>query len=190
MKLANKRILLAGLMATMGFAAIAQNTAPATSGTPPADKSMMHSMRDKMHGDHDKHQSRWQEHAAKRQADLKAKLKITASQEGAWTNFTAAMQPPALAMDWKKHQEDRAAMEKLTTPERIDKMRALRTERMATMNANMDKRAEATKAFYATLTSEQKAVFDAVTMRGDRKGGRGHEGMGGRHHGGGMGMQG
>ena len=66
-------------------------------------------------------------------------------------------------------------MDKLTTPERIDKMRALRAERMTTMNAEMDKRGAATKAFYAVLSSEQKAVFDAVSMRGGR------HGMGGEH---------
>ena len=184
MKLSNKRILLAGLLATVGFAAVAQTAAPAG----PADgKGPGHDMQRMggMHGgDPAKMQARMQEHAAKRQAALKAKLKITAAQEGAWTTFTAAMKPPAMMMDMKKHQEERAAMEKLTTPERIDKMRAMRTERMTTMNANMDKRADATKAFYAVLTSEQKAVFDAVTMHGGREGGRGHDGMGGMGMGG------
>jgi Spy/CpxP family protein refolding chaperone len=115
---------------------------------------------------------------AKRHADLKAKLKITGEQEGAWTTFTTAMKPPA-AMDQKR--PDRAEMDKLTTPERIDKMHALRTEHMATMNAAMDKREEATKAFYAALNADQKKVFDAEHARmGDRQGGHrgGHGGQG------------
>ena len=41
----------------------------------------------------------------------------------------------------------------------------------------MDKRGDATKTFYATLTAEQKKVFDAESWRG-RRGGhhRGHHG--------------
>lgn len=104
---------------------------------------------------------------AKRHADLKAKLKLTAEQEGAWTTFTGAMKPPA-QMDPKRL--DRAEMDKLSTPERIDKMRALRTEHMTAMNAAMDKREDATKAFYAALNADQKKVFDAEHAR-----------MGGRH---------
>jgi hypothetical protein len=70
----------------------------------------------------------------------------------------------------------KAEMDKLTTPERIDKMRALRQERMTTMSAEMDKRGAATKAFYAVLSSEQKAVFDAIAMEGRHRGGHGMRG--------------
>lgn len=65
---------------------------------------------------------------------------------------------------------DYAELAKLPTPERIDKMKALRTEHMNAMNAAMDKHADATKAFYATLTPEQQKVFDANTMRPQRSG--------------------
>jgi hypothetical protein len=61
----------------------------------------------------------------------------------------------------------------MTTPDRIDHMRALRTQR----DAEMDRRADATKAFYAQLTAEQKKTFDAETARMFRP----HGGM--RHHG-------
>lgn len=183
MKLSNKRLLLAGLMATIGFAASAQNATPSA---PPADKGGMMGMQ---HGDgskmHEQMQARRQAHmqerAAKRLATLKTKLKITAAQEGAWTTFSTAMKPPANGMMGMQHDPKlKAEMDKLTTPERIDKMRALRQQRMTTMNAEMDKRADATKAFYGTLTSEQKAVFDAVAMQG------GHRGHGGRGEHGGM----
>jgi len=69
-----------------------------------------------------------------------------------------------------KHQADHADMEKLSTPERIDKMRTLRAQRMTEMTTAMDKRDEAVKTFYATLTADQKKVFDAE-----------HNRMGGRH---------
>jgi periplasmic protein CpxP/Spy len=148
---------------------------PAPGGTPPAHARM---------GGHDtaKMKERMADRHAKRQAELKAKLQITASQESAWTAFTASMVPPA-----GMQRPDRAEFEKLTTPQRIDKMRDLRAQH----NAAMDKRADATKTFYAALTPEQQKVFDSNTMRG--RGGRGHGEQGhGRHHGGmhgGMGNQ-
>jgi periplasmic protein CpxP/Spy len=185
MKLSSKHLLLTTLMATCGFAAIAQNTtptAPAAGGQPQMQDKMHRgdhsSMRERMFGNH-------QERMAKRQAELKAKLKITPAQEGAWTTFTAAMQPPANMaggmMGTRHDPKVKAEMDKLTTPERIDKMQAMRAERMKTMGAEMDKRGAATKAFYAVLSSEQKAVFDAVSMRGGRHGGGHGMGMGGEH---------
>lgn len=47
-------------------------------------------------------------------------------------------------------------MAKLPTPERIDKMKALRSQHMSDMTTAMDKRGEATKALYAALTPEQQ----------------------------------
>jgi Spy/CpxP family protein refolding chaperone len=123
-----------------------------------------------MHGD----PAKMEQMHAKHHANLKAKLKITASQEAAWSSFTASMKPPA---DMGK-RPDRAEMEKLTTPERLDKMRAMHKERMAAMDAAMDKRTEATKAFYAVLTPEQQKIFDAEHSKMDRHGKDGHRGKG------------
>ena len=196
MKLSSKHLILTTLMATCGFAAIAQNTtptAPAAGGQPQMHDRMHrgdHSgMRERMFGNH-------QERMAKRQAELKTKLKITPAQEGAWTTFTAAMKPPAGGMMGMRHDPKvKADMDKLTTPERIDKMQAMRAERMKTMSAEMDKRGAATKAFYAVLSSEQKAVFDAITPHGGRHGGMGGDHGGRGEHGGkgghgGMGQRG
>ena len=176
MKLSSKHLLLTTLMATCGFAAFAQTATPAPAGAQTQMQDKMHrgdhsSMRERMFGNH-------QERVAKRQAELKAKLKITPAQESAWTTFTAARQPPAGGMMGMRHDPKvKAEMEKLTTPERIDKMQAMRAERMKTMGAEMEKRGAATKAFYAVLSTEQKAVFDAVSMHGGR------HGMGGEHGG-------
>ncbi len=90
-------------------------------------------------------------------ADFKAKLKLAPSQEAAWTTFANAMKPSG---EMKAKRPDHADMEKLALPERIDKMRAFRKERMAAMDAAMDKRDEAIKTFYATLTPEQKKIAD------------------------------
>lgn len=111
---------------------------------------------------------------AKRAEQLKGKLKITASQEGAWTSFIDAMQPPARKIE---NRPDPAELAKLTTPERIDKMHALRVQHQAERTTAMGQREAAVKSFYAALTLEQQKVFDAEHARmGER---RGHGGRGG-----------
>jgi len=111
---------------------------------------------------------------AKRAEQLKAKLKITASQEGAWTSFITAMKPPVRKAE---NRPDPAELAKLTTPERIDKMHALRVQHQAERSGAMEQREAAVKTFYAALTPEQKTVFDTEHARmGER---RGHGGRGG-----------
>ena len=68
-----------------------------------------------------------------------------------------------------------ADMEKLSTPERIDKMRSERAQHMADMTTAMDKRDEATKTFYATLDADQKKVFDAEHSRMGARHGSKHD---------------
>lgn len=108
---------------------------------------------------------------AKREADLKAALKLTTAQEAAWGTFTSAMKPPA--MDGK-NSPNREDMAQLTTPQRLEKMQAMKAER----DAHMAKRMEATKVFYAALTPEQQKVFDA---QAHGKGGHGHGGRSMNH---------
>ena len=156
-------LALAGLMVA-GASAMAQVTPPAAQGSGPRSEHM---------GNHDT--AKMQGLMARHQADLKVKLKLTSAQEGAWTAYTTAMQPPA-GLQQRHSDAQRAEMDKLTTPERIDKMRALRAERMTQMNAVMDKRGDATKAFYAALTPEQQKVFDAEQKKRDARGEHGHHG--------------
>lgn len=108
--------------------------------------------------------ARMQARMEKHQAVLKAQLKLTPAQEGAWTAFADSMKPAAAMMSMQR--PDPVEMAKLTTPERLDKMKALRDERMKTMTAAMDKHVEATKTFYAALTPDQQKVFDATSMQG------------------------
>ncbi len=158
-------LVLAGLLATVGTSAMAEGptTAPAAAVGNYSGHHMM--------GQRDP--AKMQARMAKHQAELKAKLKITASQEGAWTSFTAAMQPPAHMMGERPTAEQRAEFDKLTTPERIDKMHALRTQRMADITAEMDKRGAATKALYAALSPEQQKTFDAEHQKMGLREGRG-----------------
>lgn len=155
-----KSLLVTGLIATAGMSSYAQ-TADKTAPRAPAEQSA---------GEYGYHMGmmgrmdpeKMEAMMAKRSAALKAKLKITAAQESAWTAYTAAMKPSA---KMKQERPDRAELDKLTTPERIDKMHALRKQHMDDMQAAMDKRDEATKTFYAALTPEQKKVFDAEHTR-------------------------
>jgi Spy/CpxP family protein refolding chaperone len=141
MKKLMKTLLIAGALTVAGFTALAQ-----------AQDGMTGHMD---HGRMDP--AKMEQMVNQHLAAFKAKLKLAPSQEGAWTAFTAAMKPAA-GMEGKR--PDRAEIEKLPLPERIDKMRALRKEHMTAMEANMDKRDEAIKTFYAVLTPEQKKVAD------------------------------
>jgi hypothetical protein len=166
MKPVFKSLVVAGLLATAGFAVFSQGSGPMGErrGMMGEGGMTMHDGKGSM-GKMDS--TKMEARMAKRNADLRAKLKITASQEGAWTAYTAAMKPPANMMN---QHPDRAEMDKLTTPERIEKMKSLRNQHHTDMMTAMDQRDEATKTFYAALSAEQKKTFDSEHAR-----------MGGRH---------
>ena len=118
---------------------------------------------------------------AARTAELKAKLKLTGAQEEPWTQYIAAMQPRAEAgkhMGRENRQKMHEEMQKLTTPQRIERMNTMKAER----DSRMGKRQEATLAFYGTLSAEQQQVFDANAM-GGRHGQGGERGSKQRKHG-------
>ena len=108
------------------------------------------------------------QHEQEMMTDLHTVLRIRPDEESAFQAFAAAM-----------HQSDRAPpemedMERLTTPQLIDRMDASK----AVHDAEERRRGAAVKAFYAALSVEQRQVFDALhrlTM------GHGGWGMHGRH---------
>jgi periplasmic protein CpxP/Spy len=161
MKTTLKTLTMAALLAAAGLTAYAADTTTA----PAAPMGGSHA---KEHG-HRMDPAKMEAMHAKRSAELKAKLKITPQQEGAWNDFVTAMKPPARDA---ANRPDRAAMEKLSTPERLDKMKAMRTQHMSDMNAAMEKRDTATKTFYATLTPDQQKTFDAAHTQGRRDHGK------------------
>jgi Spy/CpxP family protein refolding chaperone len=78
-------------------------------------------------------------------------LKLTTAQEGGWKKLLDAEHPksrmaPGKAEDWSK----------LTSPERADRM----LERTKEQQLQQTEHTMALKEFYATLTDEQKKVFD------------------------------
>jgi hypothetical protein len=98
--------------------------------------------------------------------ELKSALQLDSTQENAWHTFSAEMKAPV-----KRPARPQAAeMEKMTTPERIDKMMAFKSER----DAEMNKRITATKTFYASLNPAQQKVFDAHTHKFMKQGPMGH----------------
>ena len=133
-------LIAAGLLAGFSGLSMAQNVSPAES--PRA--AHMHKM----------HVQRMDQHA-KHLVELKSKLNLNSSQESAWQTFEQSMQ-----MSDHTPRSDNAVFEKMTTPERIDQMQAMRTQR----DALMQKHGEATKTFYAQLNAEQKKMFDAQTF--------------------------
>ncbi|ART46738.1 MULTISPECIES: Spy/CpxP family protein refolding chaperone [Acidovorax] len=162
-----RRIAAAAMMAAFALPVLAQ---PAPSAPPAAGASAEQARKP---GDR---QERRQAHMAQRIDALKAQLKLTPAQEPAWTAFTAAMQPGERPARLDRTM-DRSEMEKLTTPERIDRMRAQRAQHAA----EADRRGEATKTFYAALTPEQQKTFDAQAQPMRGKGG--HRGDWGHGHG-------
>ncbi|MEI7515361.1 MAG: Spy/CpxP family protein refolding chaperone [Betaproteobacteria bacterium] len=154
MKLALKSLIVTAALATLGLAAMAQNG-------PKEEPFGMMEIRPMHHMNPEKIASMVERHLS----HLKAKLHITAVQESAWTTFATAMKPPATM--GMPHPES-AEMEKLSTPERIDKMRAFRAQHHEAMLAEINAREEAVKTFYAALSPEQRKTFDAEHARMER----------------------
>lgn len=174
MKTPQRHLITAALLGGLGLAAIAQTQAPATPPAAPSGPHMMQGERGPMDPARmEQMRARMEERMARRLGALKQQLQITPQQEGAWTAWTSAVKSPRF------QRPDRAEFQRLSTPERIDRLRALREQR----NAAMDKRLDATKSFYAALTPQQQKVFDTDGLRLVRGGRGGMHGHFGRHQG-------
>lgn len=98
--------------------------------------------------------AKFEQHRAKRQAELHDKLKLSAAQEGAWKTFTdktAFVRPATPPV-----RPSKAEWDKLSTPERLDR----HLDMMKKMEARMTDKIAATKEFYAVLSPEQQKTFD------------------------------
>ncbi len=146
MKSIRTTLIATALMAGLTGLALAQNA------TAPADNAPLSRM-EKMRVHKSEHKG---ERHTQHLTELKSKLNLQAAQEPGWKSFTQSMQHPA-----QMARPERASFEKMTTPERLDQMQAMKAQR----DAHMQQRAEATKAFYASLNAEQKQAFDQETAR-------------------------
>ena len=89
-------------------------------------------------------------HFDKRMSALHTALKLSASQEAAWTEFSNKMKP--VKMDKPEHQ----GWADLSTPDRLDRM----LDNMKSHEKSMSEHAATVRAFYETLTQDQKKMFD------------------------------
>ncbi len=137
---------LAGLASALALAtagaAIAQ--APPPGGPPPGGMRMMEMRRPDPEA---------------RAQKLRDVLQLTPAQEPALKAFLEAQKPPG------PPAPPEARAKPLTTPERLDSQRARMVERLAAF----DRRAAATKTFYAQLTPAQKKAFDAMGPGGGER---------------------
>ncbi|HMN21932.1 MAG TPA: Spy/CpxP family protein refolding chaperone [Ottowia sp.] len=159
MKQHRRRFCIAAMLASAGAvgAATLAQAAPLEAGRPANWGRHQHQM------DSTQMQQRMAERHAQRMNELKGQLQLSEAQENAWNQFASAMQPPTAE---QRRRFDRAELDKLTTPERIDRMQQRAEERQA----RMKQRGEAIKNFYGQLTPEQQKTFDAQSMRHARGG--------------------
>ncbi|MFM8374862.1 MAG: Spy/CpxP family protein refolding chaperone [Phenylobacterium sp.] len=134
--------LAAALTLTSAGAAFAQ--APPPGGPPPGAMRMMEMRRPDP------------EARAQRLRDV---LQLTPAQEPALKAYLEAQKPP------QPPAPPAARAKPLTTPERLDSQRARMVERLAAF----DRRAAATRTFYAQLTPSQKKAFDALPPAGGER---------------------
>lgn len=103
----------------------------------------------------------------RRSERLRTVLQLQPGQEAALRSYVAALTPgPEQRAQRAAKRQD---MTRMTTPQRLDARKARMAERMAMF----ERRAEATKRFYAQLTPGQQKAFDAMPAMGDRRGMRG-----------------
>ncbi|MGB8516510.1 MAG: Spy/CpxP family protein refolding chaperone [Gallionella sp.] len=87
---------------------------------------------------------------AKHMEKLHTALKLSADQEPAWKDFVGKIKPAEMNMP--EHQDWHA----MSTPDRMDHM----LEMMKSREKSMTDNAVAVRAFYDTLSTEQKDAFD------------------------------
>lgn len=114
-----------------------------------------------MRHDESRMHERMMKHWEKRQAELKSKLHLAASQETAWNAFVQGMKIPAKPLAQPVNRE---ALAKLSTPERMEKMNAVHEAHLVAMQTHIKQRTDATRTFYNQLSAEQQKVFDAETL--------------------------
>lgn len=107
-------------------------------------------------------EERWKAKIAHRTQRLHERLSLTAAQEKDWKAYTDSLEQ--LAPSEKNRPLPPEEFEKLTAPERMEKM----LEHMKIHQAQMESHLEAVKKFYGVLNADQKKIFDAEMPRGPR----------------------
>lgn len=110
-----------------------------------------------------------------RLAQIHAELKLAPAQEADWKIFSDRV--AKVHAEKKEAHPDFDAIGKLSAPDRLQKLIDAGKARQAMLEDVLT----ATKTFYATLSAEQRKVFDDLTPLGERaprwrRGGPGHRG--------------
>jgi hypothetical protein len=92
-------------------------------------------------------------------ARLHDALRIRPDQEQAWQSFQRASTPSE--QEDARQRDAYQSMARLRAPQRMD----LSIQMMRSDLQDMERRSDALKAFYATLSPDQQATFDRETMR-------------------------
>ena len=111
--------------------------------------------------------AKWSERRAQREKKLHDMLKLTSSQNAAWSTWLAEATPMKPAGERMQRGERR----RMAAPERMAQRIEMGQQRLVRMETQL----AALNTFYAVLTPEQKKVFDEQSMR---------HGKGGHHMGG------
>jgi hypothetical protein len=90
---------------------------------------------------------------------LHSALRLRPDQEQAWQSFQQASAPSAQQDAQRQGAFER--MGQMRAPQRMD----LSIQMMRSDLQEMERRSDALKAFYATLSPDQQATFDRETMR-------------------------
>ena len=114
--------------------------------------------------------AKWGERRAARDKKLHDLLKLTPSQDASWTTWLGAARP-----QHERVRTARADWASMPAPARMEKRLEMAKQHIAQMETQL----AALNTFYATLTPEQKKVFDEHAMRhGKRNGHMGGHRMG------------
>ncbi|WP_302174922.1 Spy/CpxP family protein refolding chaperone [uncultured Hydrogenophaga sp.] len=173
--------VLAAALASTSLLSVAQ-TAPAASSAPQAAPTgAAVAAKQRQAGPGERH-ARMAERHQQRLDQLKTRLQLTQQQESAWLAFVARTAPRSHGQP-RAERSDRPDFASMTTPQRIERMKAWQAERQARQQQRM----EAALSFYQVLTPAQQQVFDQSTvpgfMRAGMKGhGHGHDRGHHEHH--------
>lgn len=146
-----KKTMLLGVVVlafctTAGVYAL-QSTEKATNAKTAMDRT---AMMEKMH-------QHMQARMEKHRTQLHDKLQLSAAQEPAWKTFTDSVMSSMSGMHHApRTEQDKKAMETMTTPAHMEKMLARAKARVEQMQKNLD----ALNTFYAVLSPEQQKIFD------------------------------
>jgi len=96
---------------------------------------------------------RWEE-KEQRLETLKSDLKLNVSQEAAWSEWVSKIKGDHKS--WEEKRKNAESLASLPALDRMEKMLAFSKEHIA----RQEERLAATKTFYATLSPEQRQIFD------------------------------